>query len=75
MSGNEVKACLAEQKVTVWVSLVSFWGEDTEIDFEARASSEVVRASVQYYNSEITALVNAIRELTAQAEHTRSYVS
>lgn len=65
LSGDEVKARLAVQKMNVWVSQVS----STRIDFEARALSEVVRASVHYYNTEaeITALVDAIQNLTAQA--------
>jgi cysteine desulfurase / selenocysteine lyase len=65
LTGDEVKARLAEQKMTVWVSPVS----STRIDLEARGLSEVVRASVHYYNTEaeIAALVDAIRELAARA--------
>jgi cysteine desulfurase/selenocysteine lyase len=58
---GEIKARLAERRIHVTVSTVS----STRLDMEARGLTELVRASVHYYNTEdeLDRFVEALRSL------------
>ena len=60
----QVKQSLAERQINVHVSAIG----STRLDFEARQLTEVVRASVHYYNTEdeVALLVKAVTELAHQ---------
>jgi cysteine desulfurase / selenocysteine lyase len=60
-TAGEMQSALHQRRINVSVSS----RESTRIDMEARQLTQLIRASVHYYNSEeeITALVESVREL------------